>query len=626
MNRAISLLLAAILISFNICFLASCMGDTPDPGPGGGIIDGGGPGGDDGNDDNEKNTITVPVYKDYERDTVNFSEMTYKRPDIEKVSESFADITALIEKNSVSFDEQLEGIIDLEDGYNNIYTMLALANIGNSVDASDEFWAKEHEFITTSFPSFSKSVESLFIAAANSPHAEKFEDEYFGDDLIEEYKDGGIYSDKLVELMEEEAKLESQYSSISTATVEITYKGQTDTVDNILKIYNDKYSSNKAAYLAAESECMRLYNDMKTDLSNDILIELFKIRSHIGSEYEDGDYIDFAYDAIYHDYSPEKIFSFINDVRNYVIPVYDDLYKKYAFNDYKKDKEPAKLNRAELINSGYDTLLKTDEDLAEIYAYMLQHELYSIDAERENRFSGAFTAYLPSYNAPYILMTTSGNTTDYTTLFHEFGHFADSYINYNGDTSLDLAEVSSQGLELLMLSKLGDALGNSELLIYHTRYELEEALLTLIIQSFYALFEHFAYSIPTEDISKETLDAAVLRAAMYLGLNPQAFDSTEDVMIPHIFLYPTYVQSYVTSITSALEIYFLETDEPGRGFETYKTLIDREDSSLTFEEHLERAGLSSPFKDGMLKRIADKIYYAMLGKHYYETPGDNAAA
>ncbi len=623
MKKLLSLLLAAILISFNIFFICSCTELTVPPAdPDDDITE------DDGSDgDGDGSTaITVPVYKDYKRDTVNFSEMTYVRPDVAAVMESFNTVTQTIKANAISPSEQVELIVALEDSYNNIYTMLTLADIGNALDSSDEFWANEYEILTTAFPAFSQSVEALLVAAAQSPHAEFFEEEYFGEGLIEEYEDGGIYSDELVALMEEEARLEASYSSISTATVTVTHKGNTDTVSALLSMYKDKYKKNTTAYLAAESECMRLYNEEKSRLSSEILVDLFKVRSRIGNEYEDGDYIDFAYDAIYHDYEPEELLAFINDVRDYVIPVYENLNSKYVFNDYKKDTEPAALTRADLINSAYSALEKTNAELADIYAYMLQHELYNINRESENRYSGAFTTYLSTYNAPFILISTSGNTTDYSTLFHEFGHFADSYINYNEDTSLDLSEVSSQALELLMLTQFDSAVTDSALLMYHTRYEMEEALVTLILQSFYALFEHFSYSIPTEEISLEALNSAVERAAGYIGLNSSVFNSVESVMIPHIFLYPTYVQSYATSITTALEIYFLETETEGEGFEVYMQLLKREDYSLSFEEHLERVGLSSPFKDDMLKTIADKIYFAMQGKHYFYESGGNSAA
>jgi hypothetical protein len=82
-------------------------------------------------------------------------------------------------------------------------------------------------------------------------------------------------------------------------------------------------------------------------------------------------------------------------------------------------------------------------------------------------------------------------------------------------------------------------------------------------------------------------------------------------------LYPFYIQSYCTSILSALEIYFIEKEAFGKGFETYLDLIDRTEEGLSYLEELEAAGLTSPFEKDFLKTIADKIHFELLGYHYY---------
>ena len=87
--------------------------------------------------------------------------------------------------------------------------------------------------------------------------------------------------------------------------------------------------------------------------------------------------------------------------------------------------------------------------------------------------------------------------------------------------------------------------------------------------------------------------------------------------IPHVFLYPFYVQSYVTSGLTSLEIYFAEIDNAGSGFEAYKALLKRTDG-LTFSEHIEAANLTSPFDENMPKNIADKLYYHIVGAHFYK--------
>lgn len=617
MSKFISLVIALALTLLSLSSLSSCsIGDngslnnsTPED-------DGNGDNPTDSNDGEDDATITVPIYKDYERGTVDFAKIEYKRPSISEVILDFDDVSESISKNEISYDKQLEMIFALEADYLNVLTMAAYANILSSLNTSDQKWNDEYEYITTEYPSFTKAIENLYVTAANSPYAERFEDDYFGDDLIEEYKDGGEYTDKIVELMSMEARLESEYYAISPATVVITYGGITDTQEKILEYYKSKYGEASVKYISAENECRALYEKAADKKYRELLVDLFKIRRIISDEFGYESYADFAYKSIYHDYSQDKFESFISGISSYVVPVYSRL-TDYVFSQYQKTYVPDRLSNVQLINGAYEMLGKSSNSLLyEMYSYMLQHSLYSIEKENDTRFSGAFTSYLGTYKAPFIFMSTGGDVTDYLTLFHEFGHFADYYINEDSTTSLDLSEVSSQALELLSLTMLDGAVSN-DMLEFLTYYEMESALSVLIFQGFYAEFEHIAYTIPYSSINEENLNLAVSRAAYKLGLNSLALSDIYYVMIPHIFLYPYYVQSYCTSIAVALEIYFMEDNKSGSGFDAYMNLIDREDDSLSFEEYIKNAGLTSPFEKDYLKKIANKVYYKILGSHYF---------
>ncbi|MBQ8289365.1 MAG: hypothetical protein IJY01_00645 [Clostridia bacterium] len=47
-------------------------------------------------------------------------------------------------------------------------------------------------------------------------------------------------------------------------------------------------------------------------------------------------------------------------------------------------------------------------------------------------------------------------------------------------------------------------------------------------------------------------------------------------------------------------------------------MVERDGEEIGFLELLEMADLTSPFEDGHLKDIADKIHYEVLGSHYYQ--------
>ena len=221
-------------------------------------------------------------------------------------------------------------------------------------------------------------------------------------------------------------------------------------------------------------------------------------------------------------------------------------------------------------------------------------------------------------------VTTSGYAVDYLTITHEFGHFIDFYVNGSSTTSIELAEVCSQGFELLSLSKLKS---NASSAVY--KYMLYESLLSffevVINQSFYSAFEHKIYSLDYESISEAAFQNAIESAEIEVFGNDERDIRIGNMLIPHMFIAPMYVQSYATSVIPAMEIYLLETSTPGAGLEAYKTVIHR-DTDAGFLDALSEAGLTSPFERGFLDYVSDEIYFILTGMHYkIEYDAGNAA-
>ena len=571
-------------------------------------------------DDNSK--LVVPEYKDYGRGTCNFSLIEYQRPDADALIKRISAVTDAIKANEISFEEQIERIESLEDGFNDFLTMYSYANVMNSKDSSSDIWGEEFSYISKAYPSFSKAVESLFVAAAISPNNTRFENEYFGDGLIEKYRDGGKYTDALVLLMEEESELESRYSSLSTDNIEITYESfENKTFDYIVSFYETNYGKESVSYKTAYEECLALYEKEVSRVSIDILVELFRVRRKISDELGYDSYAKLAYSEIYHDYTEKELLSFVSDIKSYIIPVYLTV-ENFVFSDFFSDHSPSEsISKNKLINDTYSVLLSLDTDIGEIFAYMLQHELFDVGAPTENRFDGSFVTYLDKYEAPYLFVTASGTASDYMSLSHEFGHFIDNYVNYGTSTSLDLSEVSSNAFEWIMLDALGKKLSQNDIK-YLTYQKYRSAMEVFIYQGFYALFEHYAYKLELENIDEHTLTLALKKAAEDIGFMPDAIDSLDLVTIPHIMLYPFYVQSYCVSEAIALDIYLMGKDGDVDAIDVYKELIFREEE-LELCEHLDSAGIECPFKAGYIRRIADEIHYQIIGSHCYTDGSSN---
>lgn len=616
MKKILALLIAMSMLLPTVFTLSSCGDDYYEYDP---EED---EGGNDGpqRPDGEKDTtpvLVVPPYKDYGRPAVSFEDMVYSRPDIEALSSAFLALSQKIEDSQIAYDASLAEIEALEEPYEHVVTMYSYANIRNNKDNSDSYWNGEYKFISTSYPSFAKAVEELFVSCARSSNAERYEEDYFGDGLIEQYRDGGKYTAEVVALMEKEAELETDYSSFSTENVEITIDGETNTVDYFLSQYKDRYGEDTDRYEIKHSYCLALYNNRVSELSVPMLVELIKVRRQIADALGYDSYATLAYKSLYHDYSEDDALEFVKGIADNIVP----LYQKLSNDIFRQQTIPAGVNgihRNTVLNNLYSLYGGMNGELSDAFSFMLSQKLFDIAPEAANRYSGAFSIYLDKYDSPYVFVTTRGNVFDYMTVSHEFGHFTDSYLNYGDKTSLDMSEVYSQGLELLTALSLGETLGE-QIQSYLVDTEIDEMLYNMISQGFYALFECEAYSLSYDEITEARLVGIVESVAERFSLDPTAIGGLTAVTTTHIMLYPFYVQSYAVSAASALEIYFLEEGKAGDGLAAYMALLKREGDNPDFNTALNNAGIASPFENGYLRRLVNKVHRHFYGTDYYKS-------
>lgn len=585
-------------------------------------------GGDQGSTLPSGLTIVVPEYKDYGRDTVDFDKLVYSRPNMQSLIDAFADVTAKIAGGENTVEADIASIRTLEVPLETVRAMYSLAQIYNNSDSSIEYWQKEYEYISTSYPRLTQAIEDLLVACARSEGKTAFEENYFGYSL-DEYVNGGIYTDAVVALMAEEARLESEYSSLSTASVKIVYKGTDQnarwegTVDEVIEKAREYYKNDDRKYETCLVAINEYYQAAREVMEQDILIELIKVRRLIADELGYTSYSVLAYDGMGYDYTASEMFALLSDIGKYVTPVLNDLYASVLQSYFISNKEPT-VNSTVMINTLYEVYSGLGGDYKDAYSYMLQHGLYNISEYSSNRYSGAFTSYIDTNNSPFIFMTSSGFIDDYNTLAHEFGHFLDGYINYGDDASLAISEISSQGLELLTLTKLKNNVPAASYvyLEYYTMFTyLYNVLMT---QSCYSAFEHMVYELEYDEITKDKLEELVDEAyVLIFGEGTVNLDMVglSHMTIAHTILYPFYVESYVTSGIVSLDIFFAEsarTGNAGDGFALYEALIRRGNEELDFVAQLEAVGIDSPFSRSKIKEIADNVNFQIVGKHYYK--------
>jgi len=494
--------------------------------------------------------------------TVHFYDMEYSRPDLaefDRALENVCDLAA----NEKDLDAVVDGIYAFYEVYDAFYTNYALADIHYSADLTDIYWEEEYNYCSENISAADAGLEELYYALADSPHREALEDEeYFGAGYFDAYDGENLWDEGFVELMDQEAALQTRYYELSGDAMGVEY-------------YSEEYFTQ--------------YGDQMAQL----LVELIALRQQIAAYAGYESYAEFAYDMYhYRDYTPQEAEAYMEQIPGQL----GDAYRKINESDVWD---------IALIDCGEEETFAYLESAAkamggtveEAFSFLDAGGLYDISYGM-NKYDSSFEVYLWSYYSPFVFMNPTMTPVDKLTFAHEFGHFANDYVCYGSVAGTDVAEVHSQALEYLSLCCQDE---QTQLL----EYKMADNLCTYVEQAAYALFEQRAYELTGDDLTAENLQKLYEEIGLEFGFDSWAWDSRDFVTITHFYTSPMYIISYVVSNDVAFQLYQLERQSPGQGVQTYQQCLESMDSYILY--FAESYGLESPFAEGRLESVRKSL-------------------
>ena len=481
-------------------------------------------------------------------ETVAYRDMEYQRPDPALME----DVLARAEEaaQAEDLDETVRQINNFYRLYDAYYTNYSLADIRYCSDLTDLYWEAEADYCAENETRVDNALDALYRMLAGSPLRDELEGEdYFGADFFDSYDSPG-WDDVLLALMEQEARLESDYFDLCANALEHTY--------------------------ASEE-----YYDSCAGEMGQLLVELIRVRQQIAAYWGYGDYVQFASDFYhYRDYTVAQTKAYLAEIQQELVPLYrqvnaSDLWE----NNLESVTEPQTYFyvRQMAKNMG--------GSVEEAFRVMDRCGLYDI-SPGENKYNASFEVYLTSYGVPFVFVCPEGSSYDFLTLAHEFGHFCNDYASGGSYAGVDVLEVFSQGMEYLSLC-YGE---NTEKL---TRLKMADSLFIYVEQAAFASFEMEMYSLEGENLTVENLTALYEKTALAYGFESVGYDPREYVTINHYYTNPMYIISYVVSNDAALQLYAMEKELPGSGLACFGDNLTTEEAYLL--AFLESAELESPF-------------------------------
>lgn len=329
----------------------------------------------------------------------------------------------------------------------------------------------------------------------------------------------------------------------------------------------------------------------------EIYCELIGLRNQQAEMFGCESYAEYAYSAFYgRDYLPQDAVTIWDGVKEYFVP----LYQKY------RDEANAQIERL----TGADNLDCSPEAIIDVlgsviddvspemnraFIYMKEHELYDIEADASKSETG-YTVRLYSYNLPYIFNAASLEFYDYMDMIHEFGHFVNSFYTESdfmfGICDMDICELQSQGLEVIMTHYYGEIFGEE----YENaaRYYLLMSKIGSLIDG--ALFDEFQQTVyAQEELTAEKISEIYSQLYVEYGYEPYDGYEKEWMWVNHNFETPFYYISYGVSALGALELYALSCESLKDGIDRYLTVCAADSEMYYYSELLEMVGMADVF-------------------------------
>lgn len=485
--------------------------------------------------------------------STSFEDMEYSRPDLAAFDAQLEETLSQAQTQEDA-DDLMAQVYLFYEYYYDFYTNYSLANIRYCQNMTDIYWDTEYSWCLENAAQVDAGLDSLLYALADSPLKEDLEtEEYFGEDFFDAYQGDSLWDETFTELMTREAKLLDEYYALEASL--------------------------------ADGDHQALEENF---------VQLVQVRQEIARYAGYDNYADFAYAFYYYrDYTATQTETYLQQIAQELAPMYQSLDVSIWDEMYTQcSTEEVYAYLTECVNR--------IGGIAEgALALMEGANLYDI-SYGEHKYDASFETFLYSYYEPFVFMNPTGYTLDKLTLVHEFGHFCNDYAVGGTVVGVDVAEVFSQGLEYLSLTycQEGQKL---------TKGKMGDSLCVFVEQAAYALFEQQVYQL--EEVTVETIRDTFDQAMSTFGLDVYRLEGWDYITIPHVYIAPMYVISYVVSNDVAMQIYQAELENAGSGVTLWEDgLYSTQIGIVAFTEEMD---LTSPFAEGRVQQIRQTLEQAL---------------
>lgn len=553
--------------------------------------------------------------------TLAFPDFAYVRPDLDQQEKAFRAVLAELKKAS-----SVEAAIDAVEQIDRIRAAVATAYnicyVRYSIDTRDAFYKAEKAWFDEQLPATEAWRMDYYRELIASPHREALE-EKFGQQLFNTAELSiKTFSPELIADMQAENKGYSDYTQLKGGA-QIELDGETYNLSSISPL---EQVADRAARQRASQAKWDWMGEQQATIEG-IYDDLVKLRHGMAKKLGYDNFVALGYARMNRtDYGPEQVANFRRQVKEYLVPIAQQLTAAqatrigvdrlhYYDNNFRfPDGNPKPVGEmADTVAAARKLYDGLSQETGAFFRLLENRQLMDLEA-KDGKATGGYCTYINDYGAPYIFSNFNRTSHDVDVLTHEFGHAFQVYssrhqrpMEYNWPT-YDAAEIHSMSMEFFAYPGVPDFFGDDAKKYYYGH--LEGAMRFLPYGCAIDEFQHLVYENPTwtpaeRNAAWKRLEAEYLPHTDYSDhdyLNQGTYWQSQ----LHLFGMPFYYIDYCLAQICAFQFWLKDEADHEAAWADYVKLC-KAGGSKGFLELVQLAGLENPFEDGVMEKIAAKV-------------------
>lgn len=553
---------------------------------------------------------------------MKFSEMPYSRPDMEALA---AATTQTLEamKSAPNAAGQIAAYDAYEKKMQTAGTMQQIAYIRHTINTKDEFYNAENDYMDEIGPKLQELSHRVNTALLESPYRAELE-RHYGALMFKNLEIAArSFSPAIVELMQEENKLVSEYQNLyASATVE--FDGKTMPLP-LLGPY--KQDPDRAVRKAAYEADAKFFDSHREELDT-LYDKLVKVRDAQAKKMGLPNYIPLGYDRMGRNcYTAKDVAAFRDQIAEDMVPIVAKVkeaqrrrigVEKLAFYDepisFADGNAVPEGTPDEILAAGKKMYQELSPETAEFIDFMFENELFDV-LSRDGKAPGGYCTEIADYKSPFIFSNFNATAGDVDVLTHEAGHAFEAYRAFKQELpsllhspTIEACECHSMSMEFLTAPWHHLFFGKQT-----DKYELghcEDALVFIPYGCMVDEFQHKVYENPgmTPEQRNELWLSLEKKYRPWIDFDNLPFYSRGGGWQRqlHIYEVPLYYIDYCMAQTVAFQFWNLSRENYAEAWKRYMTFVDKA-GTATFAELVESAGLKVPYHAGCIKEIGESI-------------------